>query len=115
MFDSIRRQLLAWNVLVLATLLIGLGIAIYFITARTLYGEVNRILRDSARETIDTLSRTPGFPRVMPRRGYEGDVFYLSIDLSGNLHENPRACRSTRRRTPRVWHGHWRDAKPSGQ
>ena len=90
MFDSIRRQLLAWNVLVLATLLIALGLAIYFITARTLYGEVNRILRDNARETIDTLARTPGFPRVMPHRGYAGDVFYLSIDLSGNLRDNPQ-------------------------
>ncbi|MCH8195370.1 MAG: HAMP domain-containing histidine kinase [Chloroflexi bacterium] len=95
MFGAIRRRLLAWNTAVLAALLVALGVSIYFITASTLYGEVNRTLRENAQETLQRLSATPGFPFVLPRTGYSGDVFYLGIDLTGRLMENPQGLSLT--------------------
>ncbi|MEE9286405.1 MAG: ATP-binding protein [Dehalococcoidia bacterium] len=100
MFGTIRRRLLAWNTAVLVALLVTLGVFIYFITARTLYGEVNRTLRDNARETLERLSATPGFPFVLPRTGYSGDVFYLGIDLTGRVMENPQGLAVTRSPDP---------------
>ena len=95
MFGAIRRRLLAWNTAVLAALLVALGVSIYFITASTLYGGVNRTLRENAQETLQRLSATPGFPFVLPRTGYSGDVFYLGIDLTGRLMENPQGLSLT--------------------
>ena len=90
MFSAIRRRLLAWNFIVLASLLIALGISIYFVTARTLYGEVNENLRENSRETFQAISTTRGFPFILPRRAYRGDAFYLTIDLGGRVMENPQ-------------------------
>ncbi len=95
MFGAIRRRLLVWNTAVLVALLVALGVSIYFVTARTLYGEVDRTLRDNGRDTLRALASTPGFPFVIPRTGYQGDVFYLGIDLSGRIMENPQGLAVT--------------------
>ena len=75
MFNAIRKRLLAWNFVVLAALLVALGVSIYFITARTLYGEVNRNLRESAQEAFDRISSTPGFPHLQSRRSTTKAMF----------------------------------------
>ncbi len=95
MFSAIRRRLLAWNTAVFVALLAALGVSIYFVTARTLYAEVNRTLRENANETLQNLASTPGFPFVLPRSGYQGDVFFLGIDLSGRIMENPQGLSVT--------------------
>lgn len=90
MFRAIRLRLLAWNFLVFAALLVGLGTGIFYMTARTLNSEVNANLREGAAHALQDFSRTPGFPTIMPQAGYPGDVFYLSVDTSGQLAQNPQ-------------------------
>ncbi|MBI3744590.1 MAG: hypothetical protein HY261_09970 [Chloroflexi bacterium] len=100
MFSPIRRRLLAWNTFVLVILLVALGVVIYFITARTLNNEVNRSLRQNANDTMRTLASTPGFPFVIPRNGYAGDVFFLSIDPSGQVANDPQGLSVTQSPDP---------------
>ena len=90
MFKAIRLRLLAWNFIVFAALLVGLGVGIFYMTARTLNGEVNANLREGAAHALRDFSATPGFPTIMPQQGYPGDVFYLSVDTSGQLAQNPQ-------------------------
>ena len=90
MFNAIRRRLLAGNFIVFAALLVGLGVGIFYMTARTLNGEVNANLREGAAHALRDFSATPGFPTIMPQGGYPGDVFYLSVDTSGQLAQNPQ-------------------------
>ena len=90
MFKAIRLRLLAWNFIVFAALLVGLGVGIFYMTARTLNGEVNANLREGAAHALRDFSATPGFPTIMPQHGYPGDVFYLSVDTSGQLAQNPQ-------------------------
>ena len=90
MFNAIRLRLLAWNFIVFAALLVGLGVGIFYMTARTLNGEVNANLREGAAHALRDFSATPGFPTIMPQGGYPGDVFYLSVDTSGQLAQNPQ-------------------------
>lgn len=90
MFNVIRLRLLAWNFVVFFALLVGLGAGIYYMTARTLNGEVNAILREGAAYALRDFSATPGFPMTLPQHGYPSDVFYLSVDTSGELAQNPQ-------------------------
>ena len=90
MFNVIRLRLLAWNFVVFFALLVGLGAGIYYMTARTLNGEVNAILREGAAYALRDFSTTPGFPMTLPQHGYPSDVFYLSVDTSGELAQNPQ-------------------------
>ena len=90
MFNVIRLRLLAWNFVVFFALLVGLGTGIFYMTARTLNGEVNAILREGAAHALRDFSATPGFPMTLPQHGYPSDVFYLSVDTSGELAQNPQ-------------------------
>jgi signal transduction histidine kinase len=90
MFTKIRNQLLIWNLLVFMGLLIALGLGIYFVTANTLYDAADDSLREKSRDTVQNLVFRPGSNFVLPRTGFRGDAFYLGIDPSGQIFQNPQ-------------------------
>ena len=102
MFNAIRLRLLAWNFVVFFALLVSLGAGIYYMTARTLNGEVNAILREGAAHALRDFSATPGFPMTLPQHGYPSDVFYLSVDTSGSWRRTRSGWRSIHLPIPRA-------------
>ncbi|MBM4406437.1 MAG: histidine kinase [Chloroflexi bacterium] len=90
MFTKIRNQLLVWNLLVLIGLLVALGLGIYFVTANVLYNAADDSLREKSRDTVQNLVFRPGSNFVLPRTGFRGDAFYLGIDPSGQIFQNPQ-------------------------
>ncbi len=90
MFTKTRNQLLVWNLMVFIGLLVALGIGIYFVTANTLYDAADDSLREKGRDTVQNLVFRPGSNFLLPRTGFRGDAFYLAIDPSGQIFQNPQ-------------------------
>ncbi len=90
MFTKIRNQLLVWNLVVLVGLLVALGIGIFFVTANTLYNAADDSLREKGRDTVQNLVFRPGSNFLLPRTGFRGDAFYLAMDPTGQIFQNPQ-------------------------
>jgi len=54
---SIRTRLTVWNAVVNASIIIGLGVIVYFAMAKTLLGRVDSVLTFEYRETVERLEK----------------------------------------------------------
>jgi two-component system sensor histidine kinase CiaH len=89
-FAATRWRLLAWNVLVLAIIVVVVGAAVYVTVARTRAAEIDQQLRSVA---LEQAHRAESHERL-EREGYLAEapgVFLVVGDVEGRIVDDPRA------------------------
>ena len=88
-FAHIRWRLVGWTVLVLGAMLLALGAILYTTLSRSLIDGVDSSLETSSRTALVEFNETA--ETDLARAGYQGGLFFLLIDASGTVLDNPQA------------------------
>jgi len=95
-FTRTRRQLLAWNLLVLSSILVVVGVAVYVLLARSLTAEVDRNLMSHDVDLSQSLYRPAGSGDYDDYHGYRGSLFYVVFSSDGTVAANPQQVELSR-------------------
>ncbi|TAK20596.1 MAG: hypothetical protein EPO26_16325 [Chloroflexota bacterium] len=90
MFARIRWQLVAWTMLVVGLILIGLGVAVFVAMSRGLVDHVDRNLAARANEALTNPRAILAGQGDFEREGYRGGFFYLIVGAQGRILANPQ-------------------------
>jgi signal transduction histidine kinase len=91
LFNPIRRRLVGWTVLVVSTILLVLGVAVYTTLSHSLMDQVDRDLTSRGDQALAATQGGPGGgPPHAGREGYSGGGFTLVIGPSGQVEFNPQ-------------------------
>jgi two-component system, OmpR family, sensor histidine kinase CiaH len=90
-FNRIRAQLVAWNLLVLGLILLVVGGAAYVVLSRSLTARVDQTLDRQSAELVREMERAPRSPGLrVEREGYRGGSFTLALSEDGRILANPQ-------------------------
>src|SRR5215510_7264732 len=90
MFARIRWQLVAWTMLVVASILLAVGLTVYLALSRGLLAQVDRTLMLRADQAAENPRAILGGGGELERERYRGGVFYLIVGPDGQLIANPQ-------------------------
>src|SRR5689334_10107001 len=90
MFRRIHWQLVAWTMLVVGAILLGVGLTVYFALSRGLVSQVDRNLALRADQVAENPRAIVIGGGDLERERYRGGVFYLVLGPDGQVLANPQ-------------------------
>ncbi len=90
MFGGTRWRLVGWSVLVVGIILASVGAILYLVLTRALMDSVDSSLSSTSQIAEVELHETDVRADEAQRQGYRGGLFYLVMDTSGMILENPQ-------------------------
>lgn len=95
MFTGTRRRLLGWNLLILGTILIAVGIAVYVMMSRSLINEVDRNLASRSDAFAISQRDLDAHDLDLGQEVFNGGVFYIVADNNHQIVANPQSVNLT--------------------
>ncbi|MGH2461603.1 MAG: sensor histidine kinase [Chloroflexota bacterium] len=112
MFNRTRGYLAAWNLLVLACILVAVGGVAYVVLSRSLISRIDQTLGQQSEEVAGELQRQDfrGSDLHLEREGYRGGAFILVVAADGRPLANPQGVALPLAALPAAFNGSLQNA-----